>query len=456
MRLLEVVLVALLGASGLLLFRRTRTRGLQGWLVVAELLVLLLHAAIEGPHWQMAPAYLAALILPLAVPRLLRLRRWLGATILLLLLGSIAASWAVPMFRLPAPTGPFGIGTRVLEVVNPHPADDSSAGPNSIPDARHIVIQLWYPARKHSGARAAYRRLKETELESTYQAVLWTHARWNAPPAAAPMPVLLLNPAWNGRRTYYTYLAEDLASHGYMVVGIDHTGNSGPTLFADGHVGKPDPDPKLDFSERSFAELDAYGGQQVAVWADDNRFVLDALTSWNADPASPFYRQLDLASVGALGHSFGGAAAVETARSDPRVKAAVDYDGSFWGPQVTAALGKPMMMIEEDIGNPTPEELKDPVTRNDHLLDLRDAVMLDRSHALYVSLHGSTHASFTDRSLYSPLRSQSWVGSIPAYREYAILRALTLAFFDQTLRGRPSPLMDGQPHPFPEVTVTQR
>ncbi|GGH04018.1 alpha/beta hydrolase family protein [Silvibacterium dinghuense] len=456
MRPLEELLVGVLLLGLWLLWRRDGHPRGRSWLAAAGLLVLALHLGIEGPHWQMAPAYLAALLLPLAL--LCRRRAAVCGLLVLLLAATIAstiASWMLPMFRLPAPTGSYAIGTRVLEVTNPHPVDARFAEPDG---QRRLVIQVWYPAEAHGGRRAAYRRLKETELKSTYQAVLWTHSRWNAPFAAgaAPMPVLLLNPAWGGRRTYYTYLTEELASHGYLVVGIDHTGNSGPTLFADGHVEKPVDGEVLDFETHTLAQLDAVAAQHLAIQADDDRFVLDELTRWNADPASPFYRRIDLTRVGALGHSFGGAVSVETARTDSRVKAALDMDGSFWGPHAAEALNKPLMMIEEDIDNPTAEALKDPFVLNNHLLDMRDATMLAKSHARYANLHGSTHSSFTDRSLYSPLRRFSDIGSIPAYREYAILRALTLAFFDQTLRGKASPLLDGNPHPFPEVTMTQK
>ena len=38
------------------------------------------------------------------------------------------------------------------------------------------------------------------------------------------------------RATQNTYQVEDLASHGFIVVGIDHTYNSRPVAFPDGRV----------------------------------------------------------------------------------------------------------------------------------------------------------------------------------------------------------------------------
>ena len=86
---------------------------------------------------------------------------------------------------------------------------------------------------------------QETTPLSSYQSVLWTHARLEGPIASHghPFPVLLFNPAWTGRRTQNTFLAEELASHGYIVAGIDHTYNSGPVAFPDGRVVNSGPIP---------------------------------------------------------------------------------------------------------------------------------------------------------------------------------------------------------------------
>jgi predicted dienelactone hydrolase len=454
MRLLEIALVVLVALSAFVAFNRRTPRRLLLWLCFADLLMLVAHAIVEGPHWQMAPAYLAALLFPaLLAVRPMLLRRTMAALMLVLLLGACTASAILPMFRLPAPTGPYLIGTRIFHLVNDHPSDPSSAGPDG---KRQLMIQVWYPASPSHAPRAPYRKLAETTLMSSYQAVLWTHSRWNAPLAqhGAPFPLLLLNPAWNGRRTYYMYLVEDLVSHGYIVAGIDHTGNSGPTAFPDGHVGQPDPDPGLDFGTHTFAELSAYGAKQQEVQVNDNRFVLDQLQGWNQDEASPFYRRIDMNRVGALGHSVGGSVAAQACLEDNRIKSALDMDGSFWGPVQATGLNKPFMMIEEDIQEPTPQQMQqDHVALVDHLLDTGDLAVMKKSNAIRITLHGSTHSSYTDRSLFSPLRRYSDFGAIPVAREYLIIRSYVLAFFNKTLRGENPALLDGTDQSFPEATV---
>jgi predicted dienelactone hydrolase len=455
MRPLEVLLVVLVVFSALALFSRKATRTLLIWLGALDFIALLAHAILKGPHWQMAPAYVGVMLFTAVCgARGQTHRRVITGGMILLVAGACALSAFLPMFRLPEPTGPYPIGTQILHLVNDHPLDpSSSAGPDG---KRELMIQVWYPAALSNAPRAPYRKLLETTPLSSYQAVLPTHARWNAPFALSngAFPLLLLNPAWNGRRTYYMYLVEDLVSQGYVVVGIDHTGNSGPTAFPDGHVLQPLKDPRLDFSIRSYAELNAFGAQQLEIQVDDDRFVLDQLQQLNQAPSNWLYRRLDMDRVGALGHSFGGAVSAEVCLEDPRFKSALDMDGSFWGPVQQAGLAKPLMMIEEEYGQYTPAELQlNHTLLMNHLFDLSDMAMMQKSNGYQIVLHGSTHSSFTDRSLFSPVRQYSEGGTIPANREYMMIRQYTLAFFNKTLRGENSTLLDGADRPYPEASL---
>jgi dienelactone hydrolase len=454
MRPLEILSVVLILLTALALFRRRSLRRLLMALLAVDLLALLTHALVEGAHWQMAPAYIAFLVLSFSsmIQKTLPRRALAGAAVLLV---SIACGLSVflPMFHLPAPTGPYAVGTEIVALVNDHPQDPSSAGSDG---RRPLMIQVWYPAAPSRAPRAPYRIWKETTPLSSYQAVLPTHSRWNAPLAAGigAMPVLLLNPAWDGRRTYYMYLVEELASHGYVVVGIDHTGHNGPIAFPDGHVSVPPQKDDLDFQHRTYAQLNVYGTQQQAIEVEDDRFVLDELEIWNRNPSNRYFQRLDMKRVGALGHSFGGSVAAEDCLEDSRFKAALNMDGSYWGNVQHAGLAKPLMMIEEDLDVFTNEELQNnPGAANEHLFDLSDDATLHNSNGYRVLLHGSTHSSFTDRSLFSPWKRYSGEGAVPALREYTIIRSYVLAFFNKTLNGIDSPLLNASDRTFPETTL---
>ena len=58
-----------------------------------------------------------------------------------------------------------------------------------------------------------------------------THSRQGAPAKSGKWPVLLLSPAAGTPAADYTGLNEDLASRGYVVVGIDHTFDAATVEF---------------------------------------------------------------------------------------------------------------------------------------------------------------------------------------------------------------------------------
>jgi dienelactone hydrolase len=442
MRPLEIALTIFLLASACsLLWKRL----LSPWLwLAADGCLLVAHLTFEGAHWQMIPAYAALLFFAAGVMLRARgVRIFIACAVLLLCVASSVLSAILPMFRLPTPTGPYAVGTRIMQL-----GTGNRAG-------RDVVFQVWYPAAPSHRPLAPYRRRTETTLQSSYQSVLPTNSRLEAPVAAGdgPFPVLLFSPAWGGRRTQNTYLTEELASHGYVVAGIDHPGNSGPTVFPDGHVDQPATGDAMDFTKLSLDEINAEGERELKRQTADELAVLDDLEQMNRDPASPFYQRLDMGRVGAFGHSFGGAVAAEAALEDSRVNAALDLDGSLFGRMQREGLPKPFMFFVE-----APLPSKDPATwtavdRIGDALDKSDFAAISKFGSYRVLLHGASHESFTDHSLFSPLVSLSGAGTIPKYRQFMIMRAYVLAFFDKTLRGEDPPLMKDIPGPFPEAKL---
>ena len=65
-----------------------------------------------------------------------------------------------------------------------------------------------------------------------------TNAAVDATPAGRQrsLPLVVLSPGFTSPRSTLTALAEDLASHGYVVAGIEHTYESFATAFPDGRV----------------------------------------------------------------------------------------------------------------------------------------------------------------------------------------------------------------------------
>ena len=145
---------------------------------------------------------------------------------------------------LPEPTGPRPVGTTSLHLNDTSRPDPWAAGVS----ARELMVSLWYPATPSDGRRARYMTPAESELQLTSRGITGvppdalSTGRTNAVSDATPagrqraLPLVVLSPGFTNSRSTLTALAEDLASHGYVVAGIDHTYESYATAFPDGRV----------------------------------------------------------------------------------------------------------------------------------------------------------------------------------------------------------------------------
>jgi 8-oxo-dGTP pyrophosphatase MutT (NUDIX family) len=123
------------------------------------------------------------------------------------------------------------------------------------------MVQLWYPAARTAGfPRVPYiparsgRSLDAQTAQAfttpvpagTFHA-LRTHSFEGAPvarPHDGGLPVILFSPGDGMDRSSLTGLAEELASHGFLVAGIDHTHDAGQVEFPGGRVEVAQPIPR--------------------------------------------------------------------------------------------------------------------------------------------------------------------------------------------------------------------
>lgn len=423
--------------------------------------VLLTAGVWQGAYWQLVPLYagvvlsVAALLLFAQQPRWVRIA--LATAVTALLVATATFTYILPMFRLPRPTGNYAVGTRILHLVDPHRMETHVAGARH---AREIMVQVWYPAKPNGQHLANYRRRRETTHLSRYMDVLWTHSYLNAPVAGqgGPYPVLLFNPAWKGQRTQNTFQMEDLASHGFIVVAIDHTYNSGPVAFPDGRIVRTvDVHDIDDFHDATLAQQMAVGDEEVRIEAGDDSMVLDYLSSADKNPASPWFQHVDASNAGAFGHSFGGAAAAQTCYQDPRVKAAINMDGWVFGDAAIHGLAKPFMLMYEAGPPLASADLTSPdqQTRRYAKLSLWDSNNMKRTMQQFggyiVTIRNTRHFNFADRALFSPIRRLTDAGKISPRRAHAIIEDYTLQFFSHYLLNKSAPLLSMQSSPYKEV-----
>jgi dienelactone hydrolase len=464
MRMIEGLIFTVVAPASLWLF----ISQLPGWLsmliVVAAILVLL-HAWLEGMHWQLAPAYIAVVLLLSWVLSETNghwhavARPYFSVTVCFLLSASLFFSWALPMFKLPKPTGRLPIGTRILHLTDPNRAE-MHAGAR--PGNREVVVQLWYPAAAKIGRKANYRMRKETTRISSYQAVLATHAFQDAPLAAGRHPLIIYNPAWHGFRQRGTALAQELASHGFAIAALSHPYNSSMVTLSDGTAAQPDYGQDLGFSLAHYISLEerlAMADEELIVQNDDCRFVLDELERLDKTVGHPLEGHLQTDRVGTYGYSFGGAVSMEFARDDPRVSSALELDGVLHGVAAKDGLDKPFLLIDspliaawEDSDDATDIREYETAKMWKGIEDIKVDV-LSRCGGMRLIIEGIGHADFSDQVYLSPLRRFSAAGSVPRKRVARILGAYVLAFFQRTLCDIEGEILSEEARPFPEASL---
>ncbi len=364
--------------------------------------------------------------------------RTLGVLTLLVLLPLSLAN-AQDDYRLPTPTGPYGVGITRFHWVDE--AREEEYTPNDPDDRREIMVDVWYPADVPEGAetapymlnpeaflaglQTAFRTVGTVTLTVEAVSELQTNSYADAPlaEAEARYPVVIFSHGLGGASRIYSAQMEMLASHGFIVASIDHPYISCAVTFPDG---------RIVMFERKVPSTFV----QTATMAGDQRFVLDQLQALNdGDSESMFMGRLDLEHVGVFGHSAGGFAAAESIATDERFKAAIVEDGEYLPAVRSAGSNSPVMHMAS-------EEYQ------------RQMRLFNNFHGGVYNLTFDTfgHTSFTDAAIWSGDRiALPFFGSVERSRALPLLNAYVLAFFDQTLKGSESPLLQGASADYPEV-----
>ncbi|MFC7623741.1 alpha/beta hydrolase family protein [Microlunatus sp. GCM10028923] len=462
MRPLELALLAveLAGLLGLLLGPRLggRMARIVGYAALLPIPVALAQLWLEGWRWQLAGLTVLALLLPLGWLVRARRRRIpgivAGVGIAALVLAAVPPV-AVPMFALPAPTGPYGIGTATyawLDESRPEIFTDDPA------DRRELIGQLWYPtAPGAAGTRVRYLDeaaavrplaglLRLPPFVFDHLAQIGTPAVAGAPVAAAPArwPVLIYLHGRGGYRQANSRQVIQLASQGYVVLTLDQPYAASGVRLPDGRLARLDP----RMTDRDFVDA------AIPSLAADVSFALDRLAELDrADPSGRFTGRLALDRVGLFGLSLGGAVTAEACRTEPRIKACLPIDNFMPDPVVAEGLRQPTLWLTRDAATMRREGWSEEAIE-DTLGSIRATFDDHGPGGWLVQLPGLYHLDFSDAPLITPLaRTAGLSGPIDPDRGRLIIDAVTEAFFDHHLRGRSAEPLRTLPDRYPELIM---
>ena len=324
----------------------------------------------------------------------------------------------------PAPTGPYPVG-RIDRLVT----DPTRRNRYGISTNGSFAITVWYPAAPAAGQRPA-RWFEEVVARDTSSASFWAWAgnkNWfdrlphlstysfnDAPLAevSGAFPVVLFSPGFHVNRRHDSEILEGLASHGYVVVAVDHEHTTWDIAWPNGF-----------YYTRSSDEPDTADVYKERVL--DLVVVLDELTKWNQTDAR-FVGRLDLDKVGAMGMSSGGPTIAELAHRDARCKAVVELDGGdIYLPLQGFSTPALMMHMTGD--------------------DSQAVFAAAKTNAVWFQLSTTDHAAFSNYVIFSTYP--------PAIKLEAArtIHAYALSFFNKWLKGQDDHLHEGPSTNFPRV-----
>jgi predicted dienelactone hydrolase len=185
-----------------------------------------------------------------------------------------------------AEKGMYDVGVKTIEITNPaqfNPATQTS-------EDRQLTVEVWYPT---NGNTKSKKTSYEDETRSGIKFSIQADAFRDAPVYKAEnenkFPLVVISHGYTGYRTIMYYLAEHLASNGYVVAAIDHTDSTNA---------------EVDMKNSPFSGFFS----TLLNRSRDQQFTLNHFTSsQNFVSAS-----IDKNKAGLIGYSMGGFGAVNT------------------------------------------------------------------------------------------------------------------------------------------------
>lgn len=307
-----------------------------------------------------------------------------------------------PPYEPIEPSGPLAVRTVVIDV-------DVQAEGTGRSERRVVPVEIWYPA----------------ESRGSFPLVTFSHGAF-------------------GTRSSNRSMYADLASNGYVVAALDHPGHA---LFStDSHGGR-------DWIDSTYARAlmaedarrDPVGSLRLyREWMGTRVADLDAvidhiLTQSAKQSARVPYRLVDGNSVGAIGHSLGGSAALALGRARSDIDVVVALEAPFMGDIDDVERGR-------FTWNPTPYPAALLMVYSDGIWDHldewpqyeRNVEMLADPPAGVTNVHltGVGHLGLTDLSLASPILTRILDGgpqAVPARKALKRLNRICLRFLDRHL-----------------------
>lgn len=312
-----------------------------------------------------------------------------------------------PQYRALEVTGEYEVRTAVYTYADPNRIEEFT----DTGEKRFVNVEFWYPGN----------------AEGTYPLVVFSHGAY-------------------GVRESNTSTFTELASHGYVVVSIDHPYHSFYTQSVDGKITMINADYLREFNNSNkdgiYTMEELYGLTQkwMKLRSGDMNLVIDTILEKAVSDQDPVYQLIDTEHIGVFGHSMGGAASVALGRERSDVDAVVNLDAPFFSELVYDPEINELAAKNEPYHVPLLNIYTDDVWRQLGKNSAYAANKTDNPNfkdAYTVHFQGAKHLSLTDLPLFSPIlanKLQRGQADIDKYYCIETMNELILQFFDYTLK----------------------
>jgi dienelactone hydrolase len=353
-------------------------------------------------------------------------------TLCLIAGGAFRAHAADAALPDPEKPGPYPVGVTTMVFVDHSRTDAATDGPRS------LMTEIWYPATDEAKGMPK-NRLSEfflknkspeftllmlavfgvdlTEADSRFQ----NFSVRDAMMRDGLFPLLLFSHGNGGFRMQNTFWCEHMASHGYIVMSPDHTGNCAGT-FVDGNLVLIQ---QGDAARKQFA-LDR---------PKDISFLIDTMDRMNKGNDSRFFGRVDMANIGMSGHSFGGYTCTWIGNLEPRVKALAPMAGAA---EERTNFDTPVMVLLAD---------EDDTLGGDSAAKLAKYCEMSKGPHYLVEFKNGGHYSFTEMYQLRPdfgdgvgtgkrVSNGEPITYVAKDVAFTMINGYTTAFFGKYLKGQ--------------------
>ncbi|MFJ7950237.1 alpha/beta hydrolase family protein [Lysinibacillus sp. NPDC096418] len=396
---------------------------MKNWIRIALFLAFVILTLSSVIVWSFRWGMLAILLFILAVKGTVSLARnktstkkyktskivWKTIIMISVFVIAIAPAIVFPQHKSPKVTGKYEVSTATYTYIDKKRIEEfTDKGDN-----RFVNVGFWYPKK-----------------------------------ADEKHPLLVFSHGAYGIKASNTSTYKELASHGYVVVSIDHPYHSFYTASEDGTKALINSDTYLEFSNSNkkgiYTKGEVYGLIQkwMKLRRDDINFVIDTVVEKAKRDDSTVYQHINTEEIGVFGHSMGGAASVWVGKERNDIDAVVNIDAPFFSELVYNSEMNDFVARDEDFTIPLLNIYSDDVWEQLESNSTYVANKLNNEHfkdAYTTHFKGAKHLSLTDLPLFSPILANILQGGKADIDQYYCIEKeneLILEFFDYTLKDK--------------------